>query len=294
MLTRRTIEVDIFSRILLIAFEALVELNSLTCATKTIRQSSIVAERQLRDLFSKLLEKTVLRNGVVLIRGFKYSLPDVQVDSLFVLFPQYEKRIWQHFKPTKGQVFIDVGAHVGKYAFQVARMIGDDGLVVAVEPHPDNYVALLRGIELNGLRNVVPLRLAAWEENCVLNLFLGKASIFHSVKVDAGSGCVEVEARTLDRIVHELNLSHVDWIKLDVEDAEVEVLRGLKSVVARYHPKLILEVQWRNMEAVLQLVNEYGYAIIPVVGEQNPQARVGYYYCKPSASESGLPSCVSD
>jgi FkbM family methyltransferase len=178
-------------------------------------------------------------------------------------------------------VFIDVGAHVGKYALQVARIVGNDGLVLALEPHHVNYEALLKGIQLNGFRNIVALNVAAWESDCRLKLFIHEASIYHSVKIDKRLGYVEVEARAMDQVIAELNIKQVDWIKIDAEDAETEILKGLEKTLATFTPRLIIEVQWKNLRKVLNLMENYRYAVKPIPSEQNPKDRVGYFYCEP-------------
>jgi len=246
-----------------------------------IKQTSLILERKLRSVASALLRNTLLRTPVVAINGIKYYLSDVRLESLFILSPEYEKYVWKYFKPTIGEVFIDVGAHVGKYTLQVARIVGDKGLVIALEPHPGNYRALFRGIQLNGFRNIVTFKVAAWDRDCKLKLFVHEAAVYHSAKIDIGLGHIEVEARTIDQIIAELSVKQVDWIKIDVEDAEIEVLRGLEKTLAKYAPRLIIEVQWKNLKEVLKLMENYHYAVKPIAGEQNPKDKVGYFYCEP-------------
>lgn len=249
--------------------------------TGILKQISLMLERKLRSVASALLRNILLRNPVLTIDGVKYWLSDARLESLATLLTEYEKYVWRYLKPAIGDVFIDVGAHVGKYTLQVARIVGDEGLVIAIEPHPGNYRALLRGIQLNGFRNVVAFNVAAWDRDCKLKLFIHEAAVFHSTKIDIGLGYVEVEARTIDQVITELSTKQVDWIKIDVEDAEIEVLKGLKKTLAKYAPQLIIEVQWKNLKEILKLMGNYHYAVKPIAGEQNPRAKWGYFYCEP-------------
>lgn len=217
---------------------------------------------------------------IVSINGVKYFLPDTQVETLLILLPQYESRVWEYLKPVKGDVFIDLGAHAGKYALQVGRMVGREGLVVALEPHPNNYQALLKGIELNALENILPFNVAAWHKDCSLKLFTTSVSIYHSAKLSVGSEWIEVEARTVDSIIRELDVSHVDWVKIDVEGAEVEALRGLENTLSKYKPNLILEIRYRNLETIKQLATSHGYILTPIIGEQNVKSKVGLFFGK--------------
>jgi len=249
--------------------------------TGILKQISPILERKLRSVASALLRNILLSNPVVTINGIKYRLSDARLESFVTLLTEYEKYVWRYLRPTIGDVFIDVGAHVGKYTLQVAKIVEDKGLVIAIEPHPGNYRALLKGIQLNGFRNVVAFNVAAWDRDCKLKLFIHEAAVFHSSKIDVGLGYVEVEARTIDQVIAELSLRHVDWIKIDVEDAEIEVLKGLKKTLAKYTPRLIVEAQWKNLKEVLKLMENYHYAVKPIASEQNPKAKWGYFYCGP-------------
>lgn len=62
--------------------------------------------------------------------------------------------------PKAGDVVFDVGAHIGSFALKAARLVGEEGLVVALEPELENYRILKENIELNGLENVVLLPMA--------------------------------------------------------------------------------------------------------------------------------------
>lgn len=268
-------------QIFFVLFEVFMSFVSRMHIAGMIKQISLILERKVRSVVSTLLRNTLLRNPVVAINGVKYYLSDMRLESLFILSPEYEKYVWERFQPTIGEVFIDVGAHVGKYTLQVARIVGDEGLVIALEPHPGNYRALLTGIQLNGFRNIVTFKVAAWNRNCKLRLFIHEAAVYHSAKTDAGLGYVEVEARTIDEVIADLSVKQVDWIKIDAEDAEMEVLQGLKKTLAKYAPRLILEVQWKNLKDVLNLMESCYYVVKPIAGEQNPKDKFGYFYCEP-------------
>jgi len=259
-------------------FAPVVKLISDTYIGSAIHSSSATLDRKIKALSSRLLGAVLHGNRIVSINGVRYFLPDTEVETLFVLLPQYEKHVWRYLRPTKGQVFIDVGAHVGKYAMQVAPIVGKEGLVIALEPDLNNYEALLRSIELNSLENIVPFNVAAWHDNCRLKLYNAVVSIYHSVKIDAGSGWVVVEARTIDSIVDELGVEHVDWVKIDVEDAEVEVLRGLEKTLLRHRPNIILEIQYRNMDAIRKFAAARDYTLSPIVEEQTPRSNAGLFF----------------
>lgn len=232
----------------------------------------------------KTILKKLMKKRIVNISGVKYSLVDYE--SLLIVLPKFEQAIWKYLKPRRGEVFIDVGAHVGKYALQVARRVGDQGLVIAIEPNSENYQALLEGVQLNNLKNVISFNFAAWSQNCKLKIFLGDSSGHHTAKKNLGFDRFEVEAKTIDHIIEGLNITRVDWIKIDVEGAEFEVLKGLKKTLVKKHPKIIVEVFLKNLEDAENFLKENNYKITPMKGLNLRGKGVrgvdfNYLYCEP-------------
>ena len=139
------------------------------------------------------------------------------------------------YKMREDDVVIDVGAHVGLFTLKAAKRART---VVAVEPHPFNYRLLLRNIAFNRLRNVIPVNLALSNYDGISKLYIGKDSVSHTTKKEMRSispPCIEyleVEVKTLDRLADELKLGKVTFIKIDVEGAELHVLKGAKRLLA--------------------------------------------------------------
>ncbi len=111
------------------------------------------------------------------------------------------------------------------------------------------FRVLLENIRLNNLRNVIPLRIAAWSGEAELKLFAAKHFAGHSslIVVPEDEGVyVNVRARRLDDVVGELKLGRVDFVKIDVEGAELEVLRGMRWILEHFKPGLVVEVRHAN------------------------------------------------
>lgn len=230
-----------------------------------------------------ILQK-LIHNRIVNVNSIKYSLVDYE--SLSIVLPKFEQEMREYLKPKRGEVFIDVGAHIGKYALQVARIVGHEGLVVAVEPNSENYQALTKAVQLNSFKNVVLLNMAAWSQNCKLKVFFGDSSGHHTANKDTGFGHFEVEAKTLDSMIHHLKIKHVDWIKIDVESAEFEVLKGLTRTLAEMRPKIIVETFLKNLKDVENLLKKYNYKITRLQGLNLRGKGLGgldfnYLYCEP-------------
>lgn len=210
----------------------------------------------------KKISSQLWRGTIVEIDGIKYFLVDSE--SFSIISPKFENFVFMWFKPAKDEILLDIGAHIGKYSLTTARNVGAKGVIVAVEPHPVNFKALQKNIELNNLKNVVALNIAAWNADCKLNLFIGDIAGHHSAKVNRGLGFVKVNARAMDDVVRELNLPKINWIKIDVEGAEFEVLCGLSETIKKYKPKIIIEITKKNLDKVKEFMKKQEYQCIRI------------------------------
>jgi len=138
----------------------------------------------------------------------------------------YERELQVH----KGATVIDVGAHVGFFTLKAASETGPKGKVVAIEPEPRNVELLKRNVERNALVNIAIVNKAAWNKCGKAPLYLGISSKTHSL-ITPSNGQIQVCVDTLDHIADELGLSHVDFVKIDTEGAELEVLKGAEDIL---------------------------------------------------------------
>ncbi len=168
------------------------------------------------------------------------------------------------FQPEDGETALDVGANIGLYTVRASRLVGSQGKVIAIEAEPANFDALLFNLKLNQSDNVVSLNLAAWNRETTLDLHLFDCAQSHSLVSaleKARPRRARVEARPLDKVLEELGVGSVDWVKIDVEGAEVEVLQGLEKTMSR-NPNLKLQVEVHTSETAdkcLSLVTKRGF-----------------------------------
>lgn len=143
-----------------------------------------------------------------------------------------------------GCTVVDGGAHIGLYALLAAARVGD-GMVLAFEPDPLNFRALLVNVARNRLTNVRALPKALTDAVATTTLHSSAATMGSSLVPRADIGRVRrfrVETTTLDRELEGLALSHL-VIKLDVEGSEPQALHGMRTALARaYSVVLIVEV----------------------------------------------------
>lgn len=186
--------------------------------------------------------------------------------------------MWDYLSGIKyGDVFIDVGAHVGKYTIPISKKVGETGLVIAIEPDPATFAKLLSNIDLNNLRNVVAINAAAWKEQCELHLHIAPKKGQNSIKKDFGLGYRVCSATTSDTVAKQLNLNRVDLIKIDAEGSELEILQGARETVQKFRCKVIVEVTFGNPEIINEFAKEVNYEIKSIIPELDPP----YYLLAP-------------
>lgn len=146
-----------------------------------------------------------------------------------------EMNVVPNLELEKGWRFIDVGAHVGAYSALARRLVGRNGIVVAVEPDPDNFRELLVNMRLVG-RNGIPVRAAICNRNGSRLFYRYYAGSLGSLLPgNSPKAPIIVNCLTLDRLYEILKkrrlIDRVDAVKVDVEGAEEEVLRGAPHVL---------------------------------------------------------------
>jgi FkbM family methyltransferase len=143
-----------------------------------------------------------------------------------------------------GETVIDIGAHIGYYTLLFAKCVGETGQVVSFEPLPANFVLLQKNAELNHLEQVRVIEMAVFSRTAELVISAsddmanpGDASVL-SPKSEK---TFQVSAITLDAFVAKAGLKP-DFIKMDVEGAEHDVLVGARETIAKYRPKMLIEL----------------------------------------------------
>jgi FkbM family methyltransferase len=160
----------------------------------------------------------------------------------FKIMTIHEDDIIKHFTPKQGDIVVDIGAHIGLYTIISSKRVGTNGKVVAIEADPGNFEMLNRNIKLNQLTNVIPLNYAVYSKETKIKLYLPsgetgftKYNTIVSNWANNEDKFVEVNANTLDCLLqlNQIREEQVNWIKIDVEGAEFEVLKGATNVLSK-------------------------------------------------------------
>jgi FkbM family methyltransferase len=167
-------------------------------------------------------------------------------------------------------VFIDVGANVGIHTLAIAHHVSQGGAGVAFEPHPVNHRLLVNNLKQNHLRHVTAENVGLAEVATTLT-GIGRAEGGNWSLASQGDYRFEVRLVRLDDYLRDHPLPRLDLMKMDVEGAELRVLRGARQTIKRFRPLIVFEVcpSWMaKMEtSVSELFAElagHGYSIHPL------------------------------
>jgi FkbM family methyltransferase len=157
-----------------------------------------------------------------------------------------------------GSVFYDVGANVGFYSLLSSLLVGP-GKVFAFEPAPRNLPYLRSHLELNHAGNVEVLVLAISDT-------IGKAQFQTERSGSMGrlatGGSTIVSTATLDSLVENGRIAPPDFIKMDIEGAELLALQGASWVFQRFHPVLFLATHGADVETECRrLLRSWNYEV---------------------------------
>jgi len=177
--------------------------------------------------------------GRWLLRWRGYTSALTRPQALIAGDPPFQQDT-RYFGIEPGEVVLDVGACRGDFSIPAARRVGKKGRVIAVEPEPQNLLFLRKAAA--GLGNVRIVAKCAWRRAGRVRLNLSGSPGEHSVMRLGPQpvGSIEVEADTLDHMLEELRIKRVDFMKVDVEGAELEVLEGAREVLKRTR-KVVVE-----------------------------------------------------
>jgi len=173
--------------------------------------------------------------------GYQFYCRKNNEDFAFMTF--HEDDILKHFTPKEGNNVIDIGAHIGRYTIIASKSINKTGKIVSIEADPANFEILKQNIKLNKLTNVTTLNHAAYSKETKIKLYLPQQESGYTIYNTIMEGrantkqdrFIEVNANTLDNLLEQNGLNHaeINWIKIDVEGAEFEVLKGATNILSK-------------------------------------------------------------
>ena len=176
--------------------------------------------------------KIKLKNGVTL-NVFDNPLND-EIGNLEGYLKKYKLR--------SGNYVIDAGAYIGIFSIYAAKLIGKEGKVIAFEPDKPNFDKLLYNIKLNNLDNITIINKGLWKEDKELKFDsrsnAGSAIILSEDDVKGGVMCYKFVK--LDNELKRLGIKKIDFIKMDIEGAELEAIEGCERTLKNNNVNLAI------------------------------------------------------
>jgi FkbM family methyltransferase len=156
---------------------------------------------------------------------------------------EVQRALEQHLRP--GMNFYDIGANIGFFTLLGARLAGERGHVTAFEADPEIAARLREHIARNHLSQATVEEKAVWSKQSVVKFSRSDPNVspdrgLGHVATHDEKGCIEVQAVSLDE--YACAFPPPDFLKCDVEGAEVEVFRGAQRLLAEKRPGILCEM----------------------------------------------------
>jgi len=189
----------------------------------------------------------LVRDGMAFI-----AQPAVPLSWNIALFGSYEPELRSILSALlqPGGVAVDVGANVGWHTLLMAKKVGPTGKVLAIEANPSVGQRLAENVVINCLTQVEIIPCALADKPGILQFFgpangdaeSGNGFVMPSENVPSSvKDVITVKARTLDSVVVDADVKHVNVIKIDIEGYEWPVLQGATATIKKFRPHIIFE-----------------------------------------------------
>ncbi len=162
--------------------------------------------------------------------------------------------------------FIDIGANIGYYSILVAGQNGQNN-VYAFEPSAKNFERLTNNINLNKLQNIITVNKAIGNKNEAVKLYHTEDNNAGMHTLNAQNNIYEtVQQIILDEWVTQQNIGAINYIKMDIEGAEMQALQGMQHILTTQKPTLLIEIANEhlsrfntNSAAIHAFLQQFGY-----------------------------------
>jgi methyltransferase, FkbM family len=220
---------------------------------KTFVESKVLLDQE--KLEARIRKESVLiqRDGPLELwktpHGRFWVPTDEGLSVLHILLAQQERNIYggEKYGVRRGDVVFDLGAHVGTYVRKA--LDAGAGKVVAVEPTPLVVECLRRNFpaEIASGRVIVVAK-GIWDKEDILDLFGGGSAgsgntFINDTGQTAAKSIQGIPVTSIDRLVEELKLEKVNFIKADIKGAVTRMLKGGSATIRRFHPRMVLSTE---------------------------------------------------
>lgn len=221
-----------------------------------------------KRLSSKVMLKQITFNGYEV---FIWAQEDIGKKLLLTgSFERDEIRYLERNIRTDDVCF-DVGGNTGIYAMLFAKLAGERGQIYVFEPVRRNSLAISLAAEINYFNNIHVFEGVASSENGMVKITLPEmdGAYAHIVKSNNVLDCIDVKSITLDYFVEKEGINRLDILKIDVEGAEFDVLRGAAGILGneKTAPRVVMVELFSqflgkfdsSIPEILEYMHNFGY-----------------------------------
>jgi len=199
--------------------------------------------------------------------------PDVSLMTPYILLEQEDwfedeiKFVREYLQP--GMRVIDIGVNYGTYFLTAAKKIGERGKIWGFEPSTQCCSFVEASIERNGFKNIELVQAGLSNRVGTAFLSLSENMELNTVADSIGEGveCESIELLSLDHCVETLGLTGIDFIKMDAEGEESNIIQGGARFFEENSPLIMFELK-HGSEVNLKLIDEFnniGYKVYRLV-----------------------------
>ena len=145
----------------------------------------------------------------------------------------------QNFQIKNNDVIIDVGAHIGLFSLYASQFC-KTGSIYSFEPVKENYDLFLENIQMNSLKQIKPFNLAVSSSNSDITLYLNEDESGHSMFSESLKS-ITAKSTSLQKFFDDNHIQNCNFLKLDCEGTEYEILETLPISYFKKIEKIVIE-----------------------------------------------------
>lgn len=210
--------------------------------------------------------------SISIIRKNYQWLASFKNDSLYFPTPRTailghflntHSKVWEkYFNVEKDDIVIDIGAYVGSFCISSSNLAKT---IIAIEPNPDAFQCLKLNLKNNN--NVILINKGVWNESKKMEFYVDRKYPIANSLVIPPDSCnkIEIEVDSLDNIISSYNFEVINFIKMNIEGAEIEALRGMKDTLLKTE-KITMDAHhirdgnW-TIPKVVEILKEFNFEI---------------------------------
>ena len=170
----------------------------------------------------------------------------------------------KNFKINENDNIVDVGAHIGLFALYASQYC-KNGKIYCFEPIKENYNLLLENIRINKNKNIIAYNQAVTKKSSIVKIFLNKDESGHSMFIE-NKNFRNINSKSLSDIFAENNIEKCNFLKLDCEGTEYEIIESVKSELLEKIQKTVIEYHMADtnpelLEKLISRLKQFSFKV---------------------------------